>query len=249
VYDKRGTGEPAGDSWSTATFADLASDATAAMAWLRSRRDIDTARVGWHGHSQGGWVVPLAAASAPGARFMILTSATPFTPAESEAFRAGAQSRTAKLSEADGAAATQMMRLKWRVAEDSTAWPELSAALERVGKAPWMSIVSPPPTQSSPLWADLRAQLRTPLETQRFVQTKIPILFLFGSEDDELPAQRSAVEWRRLFGDTRAGGVQITEVAGVGHGIFFAASPKGAVIRPDVGTVVHGWLMAHAIVR
>src|ERR1700676_3789475 len=49
AYDKRGSGDSGGD-WRTATYADLARDALAAVALLAARPDIDPARIGVHGH-------------------------------------------------------------------------------------------------------------------------------------------------------------------------------------------------------
>ncbi|HEX9608222.1 MAG TPA: alpha/beta fold hydrolase, partial [Gemmatimonadaceae bacterium] len=62
-YDKRGVGESTGD-WNTATFEDLASDAVAAVGYLKTRRDIDASEIGLLGWSQAGWIMPLAAVRA-----------------------------------------------------------------------------------------------------------------------------------------------------------------------------------------
>ena len=59
-YDDRGVAESGGD-FSTATTLDLATDAAAALAWLRTQPGIDPARAGYAGHSEGGYVAPLAA--------------------------------------------------------------------------------------------------------------------------------------------------------------------------------------------
>ena len=59
-YDDRGVARSSGD-FSTATTLDFATDAAAALAWLRSQPGIDPARAGYAGHSEGGYVAPLAA--------------------------------------------------------------------------------------------------------------------------------------------------------------------------------------------
>lgn len=59
--DDRGWGASGGDV-STATTADLADDARAAVAWLRGRAEIDPARIGLVGHSEGGIIAPMVAA-------------------------------------------------------------------------------------------------------------------------------------------------------------------------------------------
>ena len=57
-YDKRGIGKSSGD-YQMATMADFADDAAAAMRWLKAQSDIDMARIGFLGHSSGGYVAPL----------------------------------------------------------------------------------------------------------------------------------------------------------------------------------------------
>lgn len=78
VYDKRSVG------YSAATHRDfplLAADALAGVELLRERDDVDPARVGLWGISEGGWVVPIAAARAPEAvAFVVLVSAPSMSP-------------------------------------------------------------------------------------------------------------------------------------------------------------------------
>lgn len=58
-HDDRGYGESTGDSY-TALDADFSADAAAAMKWLRTQNKIDVNRVGYIGHSQGGFKATLA---------------------------------------------------------------------------------------------------------------------------------------------------------------------------------------------
>lgn len=59
-YDDRGVGQSTGDFSTATTTADFAADAAAALAWLRARPGIDPTRAGYAGHSEGGYVAPLA---------------------------------------------------------------------------------------------------------------------------------------------------------------------------------------------
>jgi uncharacterized protein len=62
--DDRGLGA-SGGSPAKATTADFADDIRAAIAYLRSRRDIDPDRIGLIGHSEGGVIAPMIAATDP----------------------------------------------------------------------------------------------------------------------------------------------------------------------------------------
>src|SRR6185312_6174441 len=60
--DDRGLGASGGDA-TTATTADFADDIRSAVAYLRSRPDIDPNRIALAGHSEGGVIAPMIAAT------------------------------------------------------------------------------------------------------------------------------------------------------------------------------------------
>ena len=70
-YDKRGVGGSTGN-YDAATTADFASDAEAAVAWLKTQPRIDARRVGVLGHSEGGIIAPTLAASDKTVAFVIM---------------------------------------------------------------------------------------------------------------------------------------------------------------------------------
>lgn len=71
-YDKRGVGASEGE-YKSATTHDFASDAAAAVAYLKIREEIDKTRVGLIGHSEGGVIAPIVAANKPDdIRFIVL---------------------------------------------------------------------------------------------------------------------------------------------------------------------------------
>jgi hypothetical protein len=54
------------------TSADFADDVRAALAYLRTRRDIDGTHLGLVGHSEGGMIAPMVAATDPALRAIVL---------------------------------------------------------------------------------------------------------------------------------------------------------------------------------
>lgn len=79
-YDDRGVGESTGD-FATATTADFASDAAAALRYARKLKFVDKQRVGIVGHSEGGVVaMMLAAEGKKKAPDFIVLMATPGVP-------------------------------------------------------------------------------------------------------------------------------------------------------------------------
>jgi alpha-beta hydrolase superfamily lysophospholipase len=73
--DDRGVGgSSAGPA--SATTADFADDVRAALAWLRARPEIDPARLGLVGHSEGGLIAPMVAATDARLRGIVLIAGT-----------------------------------------------------------------------------------------------------------------------------------------------------------------------------
>jgi hypothetical protein len=69
--DDRGHGASTGDH-KTATSADFAEDIRAGLAYLRTRPEIDSSRLGLLGHSEGGLIGPLVAVEEPRLRALVL---------------------------------------------------------------------------------------------------------------------------------------------------------------------------------
>lgn len=72
-FDDRGIGESKSDTpYDAATSADLATDANAAFAFLRTRSEIDPLKIGFVGHSEGGMIAPIAMADNPDVAYAVL---------------------------------------------------------------------------------------------------------------------------------------------------------------------------------
>lgn len=76
--DDRGFGGSGGDA-ATATSADFAQDIKAGLAYLRTRPEIDGAKLGLIGHSEGGIIAPLVATTEPGLAGIVLLAGTAYT--------------------------------------------------------------------------------------------------------------------------------------------------------------------------
>jgi uncharacterized protein len=69
-YDDRGVGKSQG-VYATATSADLATDGEAAYNFLKNHPKINPKEIGLMGHSEGGLIAPIVAASNPGIAFIV----------------------------------------------------------------------------------------------------------------------------------------------------------------------------------
>lgn len=69
-YDDRGVANSRG-KYSEATSADLATDAEAALNFLKTKPEINQKEIGLAGHSEGGLIAPIVAASNPSVAFIV----------------------------------------------------------------------------------------------------------------------------------------------------------------------------------
>ena len=74
-YDDRGVANSEGTQ-KGATSADFATDVEAAVAYLKTRNDIDTTKIGLIGHSEGGLIAPMVASKNKEIAFIILLAGT-----------------------------------------------------------------------------------------------------------------------------------------------------------------------------
>ncbi|HET6682564.1 MAG TPA: alpha/beta hydrolase, partial [Gaiella sp.] len=91
AYDKRGVGASGGsypgESPTEAAIDQLARDAAAAARFLAERAEVDPARVGLAGHSQAGWIMPLAASREAAVRFLVTFSGPAVTADENDLYQ------------------------------------------------------------------------------------------------------------------------------------------------------------------
>lgn len=70
-YDDRGVGK-SGGTFKTATSIDFAADAAAAVEYLKTRKEINKAKIGLIGHSEGGLIAPIVAGESKNIAFIVL---------------------------------------------------------------------------------------------------------------------------------------------------------------------------------
>lgn len=78
-YDDRGVAKSEGD-FGTATSADFATDAYAAVEYLQTRKEVLSNKIGLAGHSEGGMIAPMVASAHPDDIAFIVLLAGPGIP-------------------------------------------------------------------------------------------------------------------------------------------------------------------------
>lgn len=70
-YDDRGVGASTGD-FKTATSAHFAADVASAIVYLKTRKEVDSKKIGLIGHSEGGLIAPMVAGKSDDVAFIVL---------------------------------------------------------------------------------------------------------------------------------------------------------------------------------
>lgn len=74
-YDDRGVGQSKGD-FKSATSADFATDVESAIAYLKTRKEVNKKKIGLVGHSEGGLIAPMVASKLKDVSFIVLLAGT-----------------------------------------------------------------------------------------------------------------------------------------------------------------------------
>jgi pimeloyl-ACP methyl ester carboxylesterase len=237
LYDKRGVGGSSGD-WQHAGIEDLASDAAAGVALLRQHPRISSGAVGLLGHSQAGWVIPATAARGTGADFLIILSGGGVSPQAQEVFRARAEAASAGLSED---AAAELMAAKWRFAASGEGW---DAYIDRVRAADprIVALVEAPTDSGSTSWALTRRFARyDPVPDLQTI--RVPVLVIFGADDDNVPVDRAAALWRESVAPSL---LSVEMIPGVGHALV-EQRPDRSVFPAAMVRPLAEWLRARSL--
>jgi pimeloyl-ACP methyl ester carboxylesterase len=140
TWDKPGVGESTGD-FNRQTFDDRAGEALAAIHLLRQHEGVDERWVGAWGHSQGGFVAPVAAALSKEVAFVIVVGGWQGPAWQQDAIRVEQELRAKGFAEAEINEAVSFSRRRMEMIRGRATFEELDRAQEAVGALPWFGSV------------------------------------------------------------------------------------------------------------
>lgn len=199
IFDKRGAGKSTGSEadWRYFSFDSLATDAIAAVNFLKNQREIIPDKIGLVAASQSGWVAPLAASSSGDIAFMVIISASVSTVAEDRLFERAARLRKEGFSKAQVSEATSMQELDQEVTRDHSNFPEFQTLWLENEDKDWFPRVYPSKYfLQDPSVNQYRLWFRNVIDYDPvpiISKLNIPVLWLFGdpSLDRFGPVQKS----------------------------------------------------------
>ncbi len=250
IYDRRGNGESSG-SEGGAGMLQLADDAARAVNALAALPEIDARRIGTWGHSQGGWVAPIAATRSAPVSFVIAQSASGVSPALQEIFRVEHNARDAGLGEQEVAEAVDYETRLMNWARSGEGRDEIHALSKQHANARWAKFVElqdqlpdkPGARSQSFWWFDPAPEL---------AKLRVPVLVIHGDRDGHVPVQDSVPILKRSFDKTRAAFHLLPRTA---HGLWvgdadaYSQAMRSPGLHPDYWPLLGRWLRQQALVR
>lgn len=239
IFDKRGVGKSTGD-WSTASLDDLAGDAIAAVRLLAQDPAIDHARIGLHGHSQGGTIAPLIVARSRDIAFVVASAASGVPTDSTEIFSILNSQSPSATTAADSADLRTYVGELVNVAYHGGPRDQLDAMVVRFQGRGWFFT---PPRGDASYWTFSRMfGAFDPLAWWR--QVRVPTLLVYGAADQRVPARESATRIAAtLARNAPAVDVTVRIFPGADHTFRLPPGPSGwPATAPDYLSALVGWI-------
>lgn len=215
IFDKRGVGESAG-SFEGATLDGLARDGIAAARFLLSQPEV--AAVGFAGHSQGGWIAPLAGSLWPPTAFVIISAGPAVSPSRETHWPVIRTMRETGASPSEERAARRLFDL-WHDGLRSGHWSAFEEAFTQARDTPWFESSGIAWLANKPTGAELESYLAImdydPLPALKGLDA--PMLALLSPDDESIDAVETENILRRLAAS--GNDIQIRAYPGYDHGM------------------------------
>jgi dienelactone hydrolase len=238
--DKRGAGASGGD-WHTASLDDIAGDWLAGVDLLRARGDIDPARIGVHGSSQGGWTAARMAARDPRLAFVIVRAGSGVSVYDQMAYEVGWSVREAGLDAAAAAEAEAASRGMFDLAIRGAPWAETAAFAAHHVEAPWFAHAWPL-QMSEDGWGRRWVAKNAGYDATRdLARSRMPVLWFLGELDHNVPVDASERALRDMQRASGRPGLTVVRLPGTGHAFTATATGDNRSVGADSRFVAGYW--------
>ena len=259
-YDKRGIAQSTG-SYATATTADFAADAEAAVSFLKTQSSIDPKRIGLMGHSEGGLIAPLVASRNREIAFVVLLAGPGMTGEQIMLAQGVLIAKAAGVPEADIQKNTQMQKALFEIAKRT---PDSKAAALEAEALIEKSIQAISPEKQKAIGGTAFAKTQSQIVSAPWLRyfitydpipalraTRCPVLALGGSLDLQVPPKEDLAA---IAAALKAGGnrnATVKELPGLNH--LFQTCTTGSpseyaaiteTMAPIALTTIGDWIVA-----
>ena len=254
-YDKRGIGKSTGSA-DQATTVDLAADAQAALTYMKSRKEINPAKIALIGHSEGAMIAPLVAAQSKDAAWVVLLAA-PATVGEATFLNQSELiGKAADLTDEQLEASLNFDQVAYDLVRTEKDSATLREKLKGLVKETGLDAAMPPVLLETQLRMMESPWFRffldyDPLPNLKSLQ--VPVLALYGQKDLQVPAKANLPLLKQALQDAGNKDADVRELPDLNH-LFqhaYSGTPtEYAAIEetfsPDALQIISGWLLHHS---
>lgn len=214
-------------------------DALGVVGEIERRPDIDPARIGLFGFSQGAWVAPLAASRSPKIAFLVLVASIGVTPAEQMRYATVKHARMAGFGEDAARRIVEAREVVDDYRRGRTGAHAAQAAIDAIRDEPFFAHARLPAdlARANPPWPDLDFE-----PEPVFARVHVPVLLFYGEDDEWQSVDASVAAWRRAADRAGNGDVTVVRLAGTGHAPTLGGGAALEAVAPEYERVLIGWL-------
>jgi pimeloyl-ACP methyl ester carboxylesterase len=253
-YDKRGIGKSTG-SFDQATTEDFASDAASALAYLKSRKEIDARKIGLIGHSEGGIIAPMIASRSSDVAWMVLLAAPGLKGEDVMLLQSGLILKAAGFDDDRIASARNFNRQSYDLARKEKDPQALEAKLTDLIDSTGMSTTLPPTTLKPQARMMTSPWFRFFLDydpVPALEKTHCPVLALNGDKDLQMAPKENLAQIQKALQEGGNNDFQTKELPGLNHLFQHAltGSPTeyGGIeetLAPEALNSISDWILKH----
>jgi pimeloyl-ACP methyl ester carboxylesterase len=225
--DDRGIGGSTGKN-KNSTTADFANDVLAGIAFLKQRKDVDATKIGLIGHSEGGIIAPMVAASSKDVAFIVLLAGTGMTGEEIITLQ------TKLIAQANNEPEEEIARsmalnsaaigIAKRNLDGETEKKELRSAVEAFvaslpdsQKAAMQDPVQEVEAQTRMFFSPWVRYFLTYDPRAALTKVKVPVLAMNGDKDLQVPAKQNLAEIEKALKAGKNKDITIRSFPGLNH--------------------------------
>lgn len=231
-YDDRGVAGSTGN-FATATSKDLATDALAAVEFLKTRSRIDRAKIGIAGHSEGGIIAPMVAAESDDVAFIVLLAGTGLNGEQILLLQSALIARAAGVDSADIASNRGLQKRIFAILKSDV---DSATASDRIADLVREQIEGMTPARRAEVGVTTKADIERAIWAQttqatspwmRFFLTyepstalrkvHVPVLALNGSKDLQVPPKENLAAIEKALREGGDKDVTVKELPGLNH--------------------------------
>lgn len=253
-FDKRGIGKSNGD-YANATTEDFANDAEAALAYLKTRKEIDSKKTGLIGHSEGGIIAPMVATHSQSVAWIVLLAVPGLRGEEVLLLQSEQILRTAGVNEGEVARTLAFNKQTYTLVREEKDPVALETKLNDLVQSTSTSAALPPAVIQSQVRMLVSPWFRFFLDYDpipALQKTSCPVLALSGEKDLQIPPKANLAKIQKALQDGGNRDFLTAELPGLNH--LFQHSASGLpteyggieeTMAPEALNAIADWVLKH----